>query len=557
MNQFKPVLSDTEVFENNHTWRPSSFKNFCVELDGLQKNINEALHFRGHRDVNWLIDSTVARSLKKQNNIYLFYDDSDMNNPLHQYKLANLYIQKMKRLNFSPELKALKDSGIDLLFEMYRHHQQNPEFMRVYDIEPRGTNFIDFTLNSKVGLFFANLNRDYNSEGALFVVRQTAIGAHLLRSSFSEILVLLEKHISEKSNVLYSYFPYWVFPEKQISNSSDLKPHRQDAIYYAQMDLRVDLELAWQKLAQQTNNQVFVKLILPKGTTEEVDAFLKSEGITEEYLFPPSVFDKKHKMKEIYMKLPERFPFNVEILHNGKILEMTPEYLKETKQFDPFCKEREECKKQMSEKILNPFRIFLIKFPLLKSIFKTDLPSFNSDILLFNIIEDAARQNISDLDEIMKSFSDFLDKCKGEYTKLFRKKSQDLLIDMVIKGDNSKEIALKQHRDEINNKREKLFLQFNQNGNPTNESFKRLKTEVGNLRSSVKYYRDKVAAHNDSMNSTCTIHWEDVDKSVERFKEIVFDFYIVLSFEQKYAESTGPGIYPQKTMDVLIKQIFG
>lgn len=74
-------------------------------------------------------------------------------------------------------------------------------------------------------------------------------------------------------------------PPKQIGNP---QPNRQDAVYWAQMDLAYDLEDIWkqQELPEIRNERIFIKLILPDGTQNDCGDYLDGKGITHEYLFP-------------------------------------------------------------------------------------------------------------------------------------------------------------------------------------------------------------------------------------------------------------------------------
>jgi hypothetical protein len=71
---------------------------------------------------------------------------------------------------------------------------------------------------------------------------------------------------------------------------SYLRADRQGAAYWAQMDLRHDLEYIWQLQEKEQVDQgyIYIKLVLPDGTQEVCDAYLKgrSPPITHEYLFP-------------------------------------------------------------------------------------------------------------------------------------------------------------------------------------------------------------------------------------------------------------------------------
>jgi hypothetical protein len=68
--------------------------------------------------------------------------------------------------------------------------------------------------------------------------------------------------------------------------------HMLNADYLAQMDFRFDLGLSWTDRHRITGDQIFMKLILPAGTQQEVKDYLAIEGITFSYLFPSTIFDK-------------------------------------------------------------------------------------------------------------------------------------------------------------------------------------------------------------------------------------------------------------------------
>ena len=222
MNDFKLKLASTIISENNYEWRPSNFQNLLIEIAHLQETINESLLYRGHRKSDWLLDSTIARSFKEKQNILITdrYPDFILDDVNMQHQLAKQYLQKMNKLILNSELQKLEKQGVDTYFEFFRHQQQNPKDSNLHDIEPYGTCFIDFTQNWKVGLFFANFNRILKDEGALFVVRQTALGDVLQRVPFVDKLFELERQIKEKPNEMYGHLPLLIFPEKPCAISA-------------------------------------------------------------------------------------------------------------------------------------------------------------------------------------------------------------------------------------------------------------------------------------------------------------------------------------------------
>ncbi len=289
----KPTLKSTVVSNDNYEWRPADFKSFLVERNHIQGIINEAC-FRGHRKTDRLLDSTFARNLKLRMGIPVThrYPEQALCDIEMQHAFAKLWLQKIDSIQLNPEIVKMESQGVDPYFEYHRHHQQNPNDKRINDVGLKGTNFIDFSYDWKVALFFANDKRENADEGALFIVRQTMLKKALLTKPFFHTIEALRKVLNQESQKSYGGWPLFVYPQGQLKNSLDPKPARQNAAYLAQMDFRFDLGLSWVDRHFLTGDQIFMKLILPIGTQQEVSDFLTAEGITHSYLFPPTIFDK-------------------------------------------------------------------------------------------------------------------------------------------------------------------------------------------------------------------------------------------------------------------------
>ncbi len=286
-----PSQKDTVVDVDNTEWRPVSFKNLLLELDHIQTKIGEVLLFRGHKDVSWLLDSTFSRNLKPKEGLKKTerYPETIWTDISRQHKLASTWLDKIDRIKFNPDVEK---AGLCPYFEFHKHHQQNPGDERINDFEPLGTNFLDFSFNSKVGLHFANEGRD-NKEGALFVVRQSAVGG-ITRTpqEWKSILSRLRSCLGKSPSEMYCWDPILVYPTIQGNNELDPKPKHQEAVYIAQMDFRFDLGMCWDIAREKKGVQAYVKMILPSGTQQEVQDYLKSFGIDRDYLFPQTVFDE-------------------------------------------------------------------------------------------------------------------------------------------------------------------------------------------------------------------------------------------------------------------------
>lgn len=296
MKKLKPLCSNTIVGLYGHEWSPSNFDDFIKELEHL---INACPGgnpiFRGHTDRIWLLESTFVRTCKK---ILLDLEShirpSDEVRKSVEYNQALFGILLLKYdvlVKPSQELKVLeREQDIDALFELMKRLQQYPEEDKSI---LKGTFFLDWTQSKDVGLFFTNFdaNKGYSKirehDGALFICDKTAARKTLMRRNdkpirVEEIINLMVKATHE--NKAFGC-PLLFYPPKQIQS---LQANRQDVIYWAQMDLRYDLEDIWkqQEVAENRKERIFIKLILPNGTQNDCEDYLNTRGVTHEYLFP-------------------------------------------------------------------------------------------------------------------------------------------------------------------------------------------------------------------------------------------------------------------------------
>ena len=246
----------------------------CKELEHL-------VLYRGHREREWLLDSTFARACKK--NIFgiepwqkIKFDDFRLSAD-HQQIVLNLFFFKFDFLaRPSQELYDLEETrGIDPWFDFMKRLQQYPE----EDKSPiKGTFLIDWTANQDVGIYFANDSRE--GEGALWICDATATGKTLQQGlKVEEILNQMDK---ERKNDSSMGIPLIFHPKRQLLQR---RATNQNSVYIAQMDLRVDLSEVWDNL-QKHGGRILVKMVLPASSTEQCSQYLRKKGITKEFLFP-------------------------------------------------------------------------------------------------------------------------------------------------------------------------------------------------------------------------------------------------------------------------------
>lgn len=298
-----PSLNSTLVTSDGFEWRPATFSDCLIELEHIRTLMQEGCYFRGQRLSDRLLDSTFSRKMKERRGIKdtQRYSFKQRSSTILQHELGNDFL---KTLYSVPVLRPfLSELGpplivgghpIDMLFEYHIHVQQNPKNPNLIEFTSLGTNFLDFSLNWKVGLFFANRNRLQPDEGALFVVHQKNLGPvfHSGETPFQDIILRLRNTVTQNPLQEYQGWPRLPWPNAQLNNTLDPKPKRQEAIYIAQMDFRKDLELSWKELYAHSQKQAYIKLVIPANTSYQVKEYLISQGLTEEYLFPKTKFDE-------------------------------------------------------------------------------------------------------------------------------------------------------------------------------------------------------------------------------------------------------------------------
>ena len=289
MKNVVPALSSTVAHESEKEWVPRSFGDFLHELQNLERLFNREdslLVFRGHRKREWLLDSTFVRSSKSE--LFGLEEHSKFSRhlsgslDLHR-ALLNLFLLKFGILvRPSAELTDLEPSrGIDPWFELMKRIQQHPDERQDGPFLIRGTNLLDWTKSSDIALHFANDNRD--GDGAVYICDATATGK---TQQIIPVGRILEKMDEDGNAGRALGVPLMFHPAHQILNQ---RAKNQQAIYFAQMDLRVDLETIWREQEKIPGNEtIVIKLVLPAGTESEAKEYLLGKGITSEFLYPNS-----------------------------------------------------------------------------------------------------------------------------------------------------------------------------------------------------------------------------------------------------------------------------
>lgn len=290
-----PSLSDTVVSTVTREWIPTSFDGFLHELNHIVdccKTKKSLALFRGHRNREWLLDSSFVRSFKTT----LFgipledrLSQRIVNSAEFHPAILNLFLLKFGVLaRPSDELEAVaQQHGVDAWFEFMKRLQQHPEEEDGFFFL-KGTNLLDWTQSPDIALYFANENR--NSDGAVYICDATATGktwqVRPAGEIFDKIPVgeILDKMSEFGKAGLPLGAPLLFCPPKQITCQ---RTKNQQAVYFAQMDLRYDLEYIWQlREAELSSETISIKLVLPSGSEAAANEYLAKKEITHAFIYP-------------------------------------------------------------------------------------------------------------------------------------------------------------------------------------------------------------------------------------------------------------------------------
>lgn len=228
--------------------------------------------YRGHRERGWLIDSTFARSFKEK--VFCLstgekFENCVLNSSELQYSVLNLFLLKYGVLvRPSEELESASyQYNLDSWFELMKRYQQYPDEDSFF---LKGTNMLDWSQSFNVALYFANKERE--SEGAIFVCDATATGKTQQIMPMGEIIDKM-KELGNSGKALG--VPLLFCPKKQIECR---RARNQQAVYFAQMDLRYDLESIWRIQEKSLNGEkIITKVVLPANTQDFVSEYLEKK----------------------------------------------------------------------------------------------------------------------------------------------------------------------------------------------------------------------------------------------------------------------------------------
>lgn len=284
MRNPQPKHPSTRVHPRTGEWLPSSFETCLAELEGLAAQAGEEqsfLLYRGHADRRWRLDSTLVREMKRRllqmDPTHGFAEHLRESGDLNATLTGLLLLKFGSLVGPSAELlKAEAEYGVDAWFELMKRYQQYPD-----EDMPQlpGTNLLDWSRSENVALYFANERR--SGEGAIFVCDATATGKTLQVVPVAEIL---SKVRGQMLAGIANGVPLLFSPKRQIAYD---RARNQQAVYFAQLELRLDLLEQWRlQEKSQPNATIAIKLVLPSGSTPDCQAYLSSRNITAMHIYP-------------------------------------------------------------------------------------------------------------------------------------------------------------------------------------------------------------------------------------------------------------------------------
>ena len=284
----EPSIQSTHVATNGGEWIPDSFSNFLAEIAHVQAHCDSLDHYaiyRGHSQLNWRLESTFARYVKRE---ILGIDPTELIHDTYRHSLeyhrllSSLFLCKFGILTVPPEqiVHVSEKNNLDPWFEWMKRIQQYPKD----DLTNlQGTFLLDWSQDWKVALFFANSKRSPKERGAVYVADMSESGPVLHQDI--TVGVMLNRLNKAFLNDDLVGCPLIFCPRNQIACQ---RARNQDAIYVAQMDLRVDLAEHWEILDRDRGDRqrILLRIVLPQETNSEVHTWLEKNGITKRFIYP-------------------------------------------------------------------------------------------------------------------------------------------------------------------------------------------------------------------------------------------------------------------------------
>lgn len=279
----QPRFADTARSDDGRVWTPSSATNFLAELEGIAEQAQTSnIFYRGQEDFDWLLDSTIARTIKCKLFGFKPGEFPDKRTAASHWFVQTLYgafhfkygdgmwpsKQLVEQEKIHPE--------IDPWFELMKWHQQYPG--KDHPVL-KGSHLLDWSVAPGVASWFAARKGD--NDAAVYVWNVSQSGACSADWKMRAFLNRMMEHDWQLGPI--NGRPLIFCPKRQMLMA---RANAQAARYVAQQDLRWPLETAWQSMERELGIQLYLKVRLPYTMKAEVIRLLADRGIDRPRLFP-------------------------------------------------------------------------------------------------------------------------------------------------------------------------------------------------------------------------------------------------------------------------------
>lgn len=288
-----PKIKTTIDSANDRVWKPTSFDNLLVEMNHISEvggADDSLILYRGQTNTNWPLDSTFVRN--SISTLFGIKDYTQLPSHLRKRNTFHRAIASLLLMKFDQIVKPSKEAyekeqshGIDPFFELFKNVQQYPER---YDDSPfiKGTNFIDWTNNINIALYFSTFEgfsdarRISDGDGAAWVYDASSTAKILQIDKMQKILNNMTTYEFLNGE---GALPLMFHPQKQ---TNQIRASNQKPVYIAQMNFSFSLSEVWEQYQKETNRKVFIKIQIREDIKNDIAKHLESKGVSEKHVYP-------------------------------------------------------------------------------------------------------------------------------------------------------------------------------------------------------------------------------------------------------------------------------
>ena len=206
---------------------------------------------------------------------------------------------------------------------------------------------------------------------------------------------------------------------------------------------------------------------------------------------------------------------------------------------DPYYLERKNVEVCFKGRFIDPFRIALKKFGVIKKINKVIDAKFKeeeypTDVVMLLLYEDSVKYCAITFSEIAKKLVVFIKDVEGKYLPYLRRDSLESIVEKLSEGNSKNAVEYKKRLSEYCEAWDRFFPNgVNKKGGPQIQDLSNLKVEVQSFVTNLTSYRDKVAAHFDdevaAKGLLPSLLWAELESIVFYLQGFLQDFHFLLT----------------------------